>query len=90
MNTDQLNMLEELGKCQMPIDKVALIMEMSHEDLLMLMSNKTTDAYKRYTKGKLLAEFEVRKSIYNLAVQNSSQAQELWLKLRDELKLIEA
>lgn len=90
MTEETLSMLEELGKCQMPLEKVALILEMSNDDIQQLMNNKTTDAYKRYTKGKLLSEFEVRKSIYNLAIQNSSQAQELWLKLRDELKLIEA
>lgn len=90
MTEENLNMLEELGKCQMPLEKVALIVQVPAEELSRLMSDTNSDAYKRYMRGKLLAEFEVRKTIYNLAIQNSSQAQELWLKLRDELKLIEA
>lgn len=86
----QLEEIEAGGKCQFTVENVAVIIEVDPKAFEKLMHDKNSAAYKRYTKGRLQAEFEVRQSIIELANRGSSQAQELFLKLRDELKIEEA
>lgn len=89
LTANQLDILERLGRCQFRIENCATILECDLSALRKSLRDKNTDAYKRYYKGRLQAEFEVREQIIDLATRNSSQAQDLFLKLRDQLKIDE-
>jgi hypothetical protein len=86
----QLSEIEECGRCQFTIEQTAEIIEVDVAELKKEMKNNDSAAYKKRHRGRLQAEFEVRKSIIDLAVRSSSQAQELFLKLRNELNVHEA
>ena len=86
----QLAMIEECGKCQFDYEQTATIAAIDKDVFIKEVTDASTQCYLFYTRGKLKAEFEVRKSIYTLAIQGSSQAQLLYQELVKKHKMSQA
>lgn len=86
---EQLATLEELGKCQFNAEQCAIIIEVKPEELKRELQTKTSAAFQAFNRGRLKAEFEIRKAIYDHASRNSSEAQKLYMKLCEQLKIEE-
>jgi hypothetical protein len=76
LNPEQLKEIENFAGLYFTIDEVAEIMELDKELIRELYSDKESDFYKSYKKGFLTSESKVRKCILDLALRNSSPAQD--------------
>lgn len=89
-NKNELILIEQCGNCQLSLDEIAMILEKDPNEIKQEFENRSSSLFRRYNKGRFLAELKVRQSIYSMATQGSVQAQVLWLKMRDDLKIGEA
>jgi hypothetical protein len=90
MSEEELMLIEKCGRCLMTAEQVAVIMQKPLKEINQMLNTTGHIAQQRYNKGRYIAELEVRESIISMATQGSSQAQELWLKLRNELEISKA
>ena len=67
--------IENLAKLQLLPREIALIVDLDPTEFEDEMLLQTGEKYRRYMRGKLKAEAEVRQSIYDMARQGSSPAQ---------------
>ncbi|NCU32270.1 MAG: hypothetical protein EOM23_04910 [Candidatus Moranbacteria bacterium] len=66
---------------QFTAKEIAFIMQLNEAEFLTEIENSETETYKSFYRGKLLAEAEVRKSIFTMAKQGSTPAQKEFLNL---------
>lgn len=90
MTEEELQLIEECGRCYMNTEEVAVILLKPIPEITQMMKDKNSACWQRYNKGKMMSELKVRGSIINMAQQGSSQAQDLWMKLRNELDVSNA
>lgn len=83
MTQDELDQIEQLGYLQLSPDKVRIVMEISEDAWHHSIYSKDA-IHNAYFKGVYRAEAEFRKSVFDLAKRNSSQAQEMVRKFIDE------
>ncbi len=67
--------------------EIAIILEMDQGDFLKLINDKTQQPWKYFQRGRLKREAEVRKSIFDLAQNGSSPAQNFAIKLIENAKM---
>lgn len=73
----QLDDLERFGSVFFSFRQIAIVMELDPLLLKKILNDPTTPAYKRYHKGRLQSEFDIRLREVELAKSGSTQAQEL-------------
>lgn len=88
MTDKQIAELKDCGRLQYTIKETAILIGMPVKDLQAEMKKKK-EAYLAYHAGRLSADKDVRESMISLAQSGSSEAQKMFLKLRDEIKLEE-
>jgi hypothetical protein len=71
--------IEELAELQFTDQEIAVIMEMDAEELIDLYGPAVD-------RGRLRAEAEVRRAIYQLAAKGSTQAQKQFIALNEAAK----
>lgn len=79
LNEEQLKTLEEMGGNFFNIQDCAIVLQVSPTELKELIKDNNTEEHKRYHKGRLLNELELRKSIIQLAKRGSNPAQKMLL-----------
>lgn len=78
----QLREVEEYaGLCFTP-EQIAIIMDLSDEDIQKQFRNRNSPFFRAYKRGELMYMAKVRKSIFDLARGGSSASQTEFLKLR--------
>ena len=75
-----LEKVEELAKLFFTEEQIELILKSDSE---------IEDFDTAFKKGRLLSEYEVRKTIFKMATQGSSPAQKEWLQIMREVKIEE-
>jgi hypothetical protein len=81
LTPDQLAEVESFAGLYFTIDEVAEIMGLDTPQVHQAYSDKLSPFYKHYKRGFLISESKVRKCILDLALRNSSPAQEAIKKL---------
>lgn len=76
LTAEQLDEIENFASLYFTVDEVAQIMELDQDIVREHYSDKSSEFYKRYSKGILLSEAKVRKCVLDLALRNSSPAQD--------------
>ena len=84
---EQSEQIQEFGRTQFKVSDVAIVLQISEMEFLQEMENEQSEAYKAYWKGRLLGEYEIRKSVMELANGGSSAAQTLAKQFIDEAKV---
>lgn len=75
LTTDQLDEIESLAAIFYSIKEIALIMELPHVELMEEFRQEDSDVSKRYNKGFLTTDAEIRISEIGLAKRGSTPAQ---------------
>lgn len=82
LTDEQLEELTENAKLQFTPEQIAIIMAIDGEALAELIFSKEKNAVKdAYDRGILIAEAELRKSIYTAAKQGSTPSQKEFIKM---------
>jgi predicted DNA-binding protein YlxM (UPF0122 family) len=81
LNKEQLEEITRFAMLQFSAKEIAFIMQIDETEFQAEMNNTESEIYKSYYRGKLLAEAEVRKSIFTMAKQGSTPAQNSFLNL---------
>lgn len=89
MTDIQLDEVEKFAGLFMKPSDIAIILNIPESDFKSAINDSSTECFKRYHKGKLLSESELRKSVLTMAKQGSSPAQSLASKLIDEMNMDE-
>lgn len=87
LNTEQLDMLEKLGANFFSFKESAIVLEVSEQELRKELANPTTEAFKKYYKGKYTSELELRESIIKMAKRGSNPAQKMLLEVLQSTNL---
>jgi hypothetical protein len=87
MNIKKLEELESLARLFYSIKECAVILEMDHKELQKLITNPQTPESKKYHRGLLLSEKEVREKIIEMATRGSSKAQLQAMELINSVKI---
>jgi hypothetical protein len=74
---EQLQMVEDMGAVLFNPEEAALAIGIDVGGFLVQMDDVTSDIYKRYHKGRLLAMYKVRKNVFDMAANGSGPAQQL-------------
>lgn len=80
----QLAMVEEMAGTGFSLQEIAEVIEADPTAFQEAFEQKDTEVYRRYRKGYLLAQFQLRKRIFKDAGHGSSPAQTLAKKIMDE------
>jgi hypothetical protein len=88
MTEEVLNEITEFAKIQFGLDEIALLIGVDIADLKSGINDKNSPIYLAYFKGQLLAEAELRKSIYQMAKSGSTPAQKQFTELINQNKTI--
>lgn len=86
LNDKQLELLERLGKTFFDLEACAKALEVAEIDLVQMMQDVNSKAYKAYNRGYLSAELKHRESIMALSERGSSPAQAMVQKFIDASK----
>ena len=90
LNDEKLIELEQLGSVATSYEDCAIILELPIEQFKISMKDVFSIPAKTYQRGFLKAEFEIKKSIFNMAKNGSGPAQQLAMKLIEEIKINKA
>lgn len=86
LTAEQLLEIENFAGLYFTIDEIAEIMELEKDQVHEWYASDQTDFYKSYKKGFLLSESKVRKCILDLALRNSSPAQDAIKKIAKDTR----
>ncbi len=76
LSPEQLAEIENFAGLYFTVDEVAMIMELDKEAVREEYSNPSSEFHRHYQKGFLLSESKLRQCILDLALRNSSPAQD--------------
>lgn len=84
---EQRQEITELSKLQFEPEDIALILDLDVSEFQeAVISEKQNDISRAFKKGTLLAQSELRKSVFNEAKKGSTSAQKQFFDLIDEQK----
>jgi hypothetical protein len=83
----ELKEIEEFASLLFSPEVIAQVMGVELNDFVESIADISSPAAKAFSRGALMTEVELRRSILRLAKQGSSPAQTLSIKMRDELHL---
>lgn len=74
---DQLKEIESMASLFFTPEEIAANLEVDEDDFLEMLLTKNGDGYKRYIKGNLGAEVDLRRAIQKAALHGSTPAQQM-------------
>lgn len=77
ITSEQLDKIEEYASCFMTWKQIAVLLDISQNEFMEMISDRSSDVYLRYTKGKTQSIFEINKGLVRLAKLGSPQAESL-------------
>lgn len=82
LTKDQLEELQNFSGLLFTVNEIAILLEVDVYELKLALNDKNSDEYKKYQKGILLCQAEIRKTQIKMAKQGSTPAfkhiMELW------------
>lgn len=78
---EQLKEIEHLAGLCFTIRQIATILNVNADELAEEYSNTESDVRTHYNRGSLIAESQIRKSIFDLAKSGSAASQQQYLAL---------
>ena len=81
LSKDQLDQVRELAKVFFSPKDIAIFLQVDPGEFSESCRDEQDPIYKAYYGGRLESEFEVRKSVLQLAISGSSPAQTMMLEL---------
>ncbi|HRH60549.1 MAG TPA: hypothetical protein PL045_08260, partial [Chitinophagaceae bacterium] len=87
LNEQQLDAVEQYAGLFYTAKEIAVILELPPAELIAAIKDEQSEIYKRFYKGRLIKEAAIRKSVLQLAVQGSSPAQMMAMKIFDTSKV---
>lgn len=78
--------LEEFGSIALPLDDVAVILQVNPEELHAACSEPTSLEHQRYNAGFLRLKAELLKSIKESATQGSNPAQTIMIRFIEQIE----
>ncbi len=87
LTDEQLAELEKLGSVATSFDDCAIILEIKTSVFLKQMKTKGSPVFNTYMKGFLQAEFEIKQSVFEMAKNGSSPAQNLALSAIESINI---
>ncbi len=81
---EQLQTITEFAELFFTPKEIAIVLQKAGEEFLLDMQDETSEAAQAFQRGRLMVKASVRKKLFLLASQGSSQAQALVLKLEQE------
>lgn len=86
LTNEQLEMIEKFGAHFFSYKQLAIVIQVNPIKLKEQINDSTTEAHRRYFKGALMTELELRKSIVDLAKRGSNPAQKMLLELLTDMR----
>lgn len=86
-NEEQLKLVNDFAELYFTPKEIAVILQVDAEEFLLEMEDESSQASIAFLRGRLMAKASIRKKLFLLAGQGSSQAQALVLKLEQESEL---
>ena len=86
LTLEHLLEIENFAGLYFTIDEVAEIMELDKDQVHQWYADTESEFYKSYKKGFLVSESKVRKCILDLALRNSSPAQDAIKKIAKDAR----
>lgn len=77
LTTDQLKEIESMASLFFTPEEIAINIEVDPEEFIEMILSKTGDGYKRYIKGCLTTEVDLRRAILQAALHGSTPAQQM-------------
>lgn len=87
LTPEQLQQVEDFASLFYSLRDIAIILEVDEAELKLQYQDKTSQVYKRYHKGFLISDCEIRKSEISLAKRGSTPAQESVKKYVNEARI---
>ena len=87
LTNEQLDQLENLAKLFYTVSECAVILEVDKKNLGILIQDDDTKESKRYHKGLLESEKEVREKVIEMALRGSTKAQAQAIEFIKQAKL---
>jgi hypothetical protein len=84
LSDQELQMIEEMGATGFVPGEIAEVLEISKDDFIRTFQDPAGEIYRRYRKGYLKAQLELRQRIMKDAKHGSSPAQTLMKKIFDD------
>ncbi len=82
LDEEQLKELENFSGLMFTITEIAILLEVNQYELKLCLNDKNSIEFKKYQKGKLLTQAELRRTQIKMAKQGSTPAfkhvMELW------------
>ncbi|MFZ4413674.1 MAG: hypothetical protein ACOYOV_11360 [Bacteroidales bacterium] len=75
----ELQTIEELAALFFKPSEIAIVLEINAEEFVAEIKLEEGEAYRRYKKGWLTSEIELRKSVFESATNGSNPAQNMML-----------
>jgi len=75
LDSEQLDLIEDYSSNFMSWKQIAVLLDLNEEEFRDELLDRSSGAYKRYTKGKTLTTYAIAKSIVKLAKLGSPQAE---------------
>ena len=77
LTTDQLKEIESMASLFFTPEEIAINIEVDPDEFVEMLVAKTGDGYKRYIKGSLSTEVDLRRAILKAALHGSTPAQQM-------------
>lgn len=85
LTKDDLGTIQQMAELFYCFEDICICLEIDTEEFYEDFSNKTGDFYRSYMTGYLTGDMKLRKSIQNSANNGSHPAQQLLLKMQEDL-----
>ena len=86
LSHEQLDEVENFAGLFFTIEEVAEILQLDKDKIIQAYNNPESEFYKLYKKGYLISESKIRKCILDLALRNSSPAQDAIKKIAKDTR----
>jgi len=85
----ELKELEMLSGVQHSIGDIAIILDVNDVELSSAIRNKNSPEFKAFHRGRLMEETKIRQAIFAAAKDGSGPAQQLAVKMIENIKLFQ-
>jgi len=77
LTEDQLKEIESMASLFFTPEEIAINIEVDPEEFITQLRAQSSEAFRRYTKGRLNSEVDLRKAIQQAALHGSTPAQQM-------------
>jgi hypothetical protein len=87
ITAEDLKEIERLAELFFTPKEIAIMLEVSTDDILSAIADENSEVYRSFYSGRLQSEVELRRSVVKLAKSGSSPAQTMALDLLNKSKV---